>query len=142
MTHTSWERAAMTVRICTLAVLCLLGLPVAAAAQQVTEPQFTPTAIAPLALDTIGLTPFEPRTPLPDEDVRIDLEQERESPQPFVIGGAIAGAFAGGLIGWVNCGPPFSNDAMCSAFRRMATGAAMGAVVGAVLWLATVPQDR
>lgn len=132
----------MTLRICTLAILCLLAVPVSAAGQQATPPHFALTAVAPLALDTIGVASYEQREPSRSETPRIALEQESESPQPFVIGGAIAGAFAGGLIGWVNCGTPFSSDAMCSAARRMVTGSAMGAVVGAVLWLATVPQDR
>lgn len=64
-------------------------------------------------------------------------QREYVEPTPYVLGGTAAGAFAGGLVGYVNC---VAGDRDCSVLWRLVAGTAIGGALGAVLWLGSVPQ--
>ena len=64
-------------------------------------------------------------------------QREYVEPTPYVLGGTAAGAFAGGLVGYVNC---VAGDGDCSVLWRLVAGTAIGGALGAVLWLGSVPQ--
>lgn len=65
-------------------------------------------------------------------------QREYHQPTPFILGGTGVGAFAGGLVGYVNC---VSGDRDCSVLWRLVAGSAIGSALGAVLWLGSVPQN-
>lgn len=65
-------------------------------------------------------------------------QRQYHEPTPFILGGTGVGAFAGGLVGYVNC---VSGDRDCSVLWRLVAGSAIGSALGAVLWLGSVPQN-
>jgi hypothetical protein len=121
------------------AVLVFTAAPAAAQYAAPAQPWTHDTAALAAAAPAYSLPlPGQPfsraalTAPAPDPQRREYVE-----PTPYVLGGTAVGAFAGALVGYVNC---VSGDRDCSVLWRLFAGSAIGSALGAVLWLGSVPQ--
>ena len=123
------------------AALLFAAAPAAAqhAARTYTWNEAAPRLAAPAPAYSLAL-PGQPASAAllaPQESTPVQ-QREYYEPTPFIIGGTSVGAFAGALVGYVNC---VAGDRDCSVLWRFVAGSAIGSALGAVLWLGAVPQN-